>query len=315
MLNRRHLRVRVLQTVYAYQVSDEKEVSKYEKHLLKSIDEVYQLYIWTLNLIEEVTAQAIRDADERANKFLPTAEDLNVDTKLESNTFVLALQQNPAYISAMKKYKVSWSFDPEIARDLFHQLKATTEYTAYLQQTDRSIAAEKDIIRFLFRKLILNSPLVDQAFETRFINWTIDKDVLQAMISKTLKNFSSEIPAQNQLASLTHNWEEDKEFALDLLRHVIRFESDYYQMINEKTKNWETERIAMMDVLLMRMAICELLNFPSIPVKVTMNEYIDMAKGFSTMKSSTFINGILDKILHDLQNGNRIHKNQRGLKD
>lgn len=314
MLNRRHLRVRVLQTLYAYQASDVKEVNRFEKALLESVDQVYAMYIWALGLVEDVADYAQQDADERASKFLPTEEDLNADTKLVNNTFIESLRHNKAYQEGIKKYRVSWSFDPEIVKSVFNQLKTSEAYADYLQLEDRSIAAEKDVIKYIFRKIILVSPVVDQAFEEKFLNWSIDKDVLQAMLAKTLKNFSSEVPSQNHLALLSLNWDEDRVFALELLTHTIRYSDEYQQLIEEKTQNWEGERIALMDTLLMRMAICEMLNFPSIPVKVTMNEYIDLAREFSTPKSNTFINGVLDKILSDLQKNGRIRKNDRGMK-
>jgi len=313
MLNRRHLRVKVLQTLYAYESSEIKEVGKFEKSLLSSIEEVYTMYLWALNLLDDVADFAAIDAEERANKYIPNEDDLQVNTKLVTNTFIEMLRRNDAYQQGVKKHKISWSFDPEIAKSVFNQLKTTPEYAEYLSQEDRSIAVEKDIIKFIFKKIILTLPVVDQAFEEKFINWPIDKEVLQAMIAKTLKNFSYEVPSKNKLAPLSPNWDEDRVFALELLTHNIRFQDDYLKLISEKTENWETERIALMDVLLMRMAICELLNFPSIPVKVTMNEYIDIAKEFSTPKSNTFINGILDKVLVDLQKSGRIRKNERGM--
>lgn len=313
MLNRRHLRVRVLQTLYAYEVSDVKEVSRFEKALMHSVDQVNAMYFWTLGLLEDVADYAQRDADDRASKFLPSEDDLNASVKLVSNTFIESLRHHAAYQDGIKKYKVNWSFDPEIVKTIFDQLKVSAEYAAYLDETDRSIAVEKDIIKYIFRRIVLVNPVVEQAFEEKFINWPIDKDVLRGMIAKTLKNFSSEVPSLNQLAQISPNWEEDRIFALELLTHSIRYADEYQGLIQAKTKNWEAERIALLDVLLMRMAICELLHFPSIPVKVTMNEYIDIAKEFSTPKSNTFINGILDKILAQLQAEGRIRKNERGL--
>lgn len=313
MLNRRHLRVRVLQSLYAYETSEVKEVSKFEKSLLASVEQVNIMYLWTLNLLEDVADYATIDAEERANKHMPDADDLDVDTKLVSNTFIEMLRRNETYKEGVKKYKISWSFDPEITKEIFKNLKTAPEYREYLQQHDRSIAAEKDIIKFIFKKIILVLPVVDQAFEEKFINWSIDKEVLKAMIAKTLKNFSHEVPSKNKLAPISPNWDEDRIFALELLAHNIRYRDEYLQLITDNTKNWETERIAMLDILLMRMAISEMLNFPSIPVKVTMNEYIDIAKEFSTPKSNNFINGILDKILMELQKSGRIRKNERGL--
>ncbi|WP_293954902.1 MULTISPECIES: transcription antitermination factor NusB [unclassified Sphingobacterium] len=315
MLNRRHLRVKVVQTLYAYSLSEDKDIKTFEKALLKNVDEVYEMYIWTLNLLDEVSDYVLIDAEGRANKFLPTEKDLSLTTKLSTNTFIESLRQNPQYGEGVKKYKISWSFDPEIVRTVFLQLKDSEAYLEYLQQEDRSIGTEKDIIKHIFKKIILKSPVIEQVFEEKFINWPVDKEVLQALIAKTFKNFSSEDPRKNKLAEITQNWNDDSDYIIALLGKTIRNTNEYQKLISEKTKNWESDRIALMDTLLMRMAICELVNFPSIPVKVTINEYIEISKVFSTLKSNTFINGILDKILSDLNQQGRIQKAGRGLKD
>jgi len=176
-----------------------------------------------------------------------------------------------------------------------------------------TIQADKDIIKFIFKKLILKSPGIEQIFEEKFINWPVDKEVLQSLVTKTLKNFSSMNFEENKLAQVCSNWLEDRPYVLDLFKKVIAFEKEYQEMIAQKTKNWDSERIALMDTLLMRMAITELIHFPSVPIKVTMNEYIEIAKEFSTPKSNSFINGILDKILADLKNSGKINKSGRGL--
>lgn len=313
MLNRRHLRVKVLQALYAYHQSDEKEVKNHEKQLLQSIDKVYEMYIWMLSLINEVIDYASNDAEERANKHLPTAEDLAPNLKILQNKFVTSLKQNKEYIAAVKKYKISWDFDPELARALFTILKNSDEYKEYLQKEDDTISTDKDIIKFIFKKVILKSSLAEQVFEDKFIFWPVDKDVLQALIAKTFKNFAYDLPELNKLAEVTGNWTEDREFIVDLFQKAIRFDKTYQELINTKTTNWEPERIAMMDTLLMKMGITEFVNFPSVPVKVTLNEYLEIAKEFSTPKSNSFINGILDKILSELKADNKIKKIGRGL--
>jgi N utilization substance protein B len=304
-----------VQTLYAYSLSEDKDIKTFEKALLKNVDEVYEMYIWTLNLLDEVSDYVLIDAEGRANKFLPTEKDLSLTTKLSTNTFIESLRQNPQYAEGVKKYKISWSFDPEIVRTVFLQLKDSEAYLEYLQQEDRSIGTEKDIIKHIFKKIILKSPVIEQVFEEKFINWPVDKEVLQALIAKTFKNFSSEDPRKNKLAEITQNWNDDSDYVIALLGKTIRNTNEYQKLISEKTKNWESDRIALMDTLLMRMAICELVNFPSIPVKVTINEYIEISKVFSTLKSNTFINGILDKILSDLNQQGRIQKAGRGLRD
>ncbi|MDM1049424.1 transcription antitermination factor NusB [Sphingobacterium hotanense] len=314
MLNRRHLRVKVMQVLYAYSLSEDKNLPDFEKSLLKNVEEVDEMYIWTLNLLDEVAEYVLIDVEGIANKWIPSVKDQTFSsTKLNSNTFIESLRQNREYLEKVKRYKVDWSYDPEIVRSIFAQLKESEAYLEYLEQEDRSISTEKDIIKYIFKKLILKSTDVEQAFEARFINWPVDREVLQAMIAKTFKNFSSEVPAKNQLAELTPSWIEDKDFILDLLKLTIKYAKEYQELISEKTKNWEADRIALIDNLLMRMAITELIHFPTIPVKVTINEYIELSKAFSTLKSSTFINGILDKILSDLTTQRRIKKEGRGL--
>ncbi len=313
MLNRRHLRVKVLQALYAYHQSDNKEIKQHEKNLLQSVDMVYEMYIWMLSLISEVVNYAEIDAEERKHKHLPTAEDLVPQLKILENRFIKSLSKNEEYLGAVKKYKVSWSFEPELAKSLFTILKNSAEYTEYLQKTGDTIQTDKDIIKFIFKKVILKSLLAEQVFEDKFIFWPVDKDVLQALIAKTFKNFAHDEYKLNKLAEVTGNWAEDREFIVNLFQECIRHDAEYQEMISKKTQNWEPERIAMMDTLLMKMAIAEFINFNSIPVKVTINEYLEISKEFSTPKSNSFINGILDKILYELKADNIIKKTGRGL--
>jgi N utilization substance protein B len=313
MLNRRHLRVKVLQSLYAYHQSNSGDIKQHEKNLLQSIDKVYEMYIWMLSLISEVAGYASADAQERANKHLPTADDLHADVKILSNRFITSLQQNKEFLAAVKKYKVAWDFEPELAKSLFIILKNAEEYKDYLLKTGDTIQTDKDIIKFIFKKVILKSSLAEQVFEDKFIYWPVDKDVLQALIAKTFKNFAYDEPEQNKLAEVTGNWEEDRQFIVDLFEQTIRHNDAYQEMIGQKTQNWEPERIAMMDTLLMKMAIAEFINFASVPVKVTINEYLEISKEFSTPKSNSFINGILDKILYELKAQNKINKIGRGL--
>jgi N utilization substance protein B len=285
----------------------------FEKALLQNVDKVYEMYIWLLSLLIEVADYSTINAEERANKFLPSEEDLNASVKIQNNLFIVSLKQNPEYLAAIKKYKISWDFDPEVCKSIFITLKASEEYQSFLSLSDHTIQKDKDIIKFIFKKLILKSPGIEQIFEEKFINWSVDKDVLQALVAKTFKNFSSSNPEENKLAEVCPNWDEDKPFLVELFKKVIVFEKEYLDLIAQKTKNWDSERIALMDTLLMRMAITELIHFSTIPVKVTMNEYIEMSKEFSTPKSNSFINGILDKILADLKSTGKVRKVGKGL--
>ncbi|MRX46069.1 transcription antitermination factor NusB [Pedobacter puniceum] len=312
MLNRRHLRVKVMQTLYAFQQTESTDYRLQEKNLLASVDKVYEMYISLLALINDVVQYADIDAIERANKHLPSEEDLNPNLKILNNLFIKLLLASEEYQQAIKKYKTSWDFDPELARSLFASLKASAEYQDYIKTEGQDLHTDKDIIKFIFKKVILKSSLAQSALEEKHINWQVDQDVLQAMIAKTLKNFSS-LEGDHKLAQISSNWSEDKEFITDLFHKTVANESTFQELIAGKTKNWEADRIAMMDVIIMKMAIAEMIYFSSIPVKVTINEYLEIAKEFSTPKSNSFINGILDKIFEELNAQNKIRKYGRGL--
>lgn len=294
-------------------MSDKKDLTSSKKDLMKSIDDVYEMYVGMLSLLVETTEYTEIDAIERSNKHLPTADDLNPNMKLLNNKFAVTLKQNPEYQAAIHKYRINWMSDPEFVKAIFNTLKVTPEYAAYLADEDNSLEESKTIIKFIFRKIILKSHNIIQAFEDKFINWSVDKEVMQGMVAKTIKNFTSEDPFKNSLTPISQDWEEDSKFVQDLFAYTLRNNKEYQDLIAERTKNWESERIALMDTILMKMAICELLNFPSIPVKVTINEYLDLSKDYSTPKSNSFINGILDKILGDLKRTDSIHKTGRGL--
>ena len=313
MLNRRHLRIKALQNIFAWHMTDKKDVALSKKALMKSIDDVYEMYIRMLALLSEITEYTAIDAIERSNKHFPTAEDLNPNQKLLHNTFIVLLQKNPDFQAAVNKYQVNWNADPEFIKTIYNKLKATPEYAAYLNDENNGLEESKEIIKFIFRKIILKSQNIIQAFEDKFINWSVDKEVMQGMVAKTIKNFTSEDPFKNKLTPISADWKEDSKFVEDLFTYTLRNNNQYQELIAERTKNWESERIALMDTILMKMAICELLNFPSIPVKVTINEYLDLSKDYSTPKSNSFINGILDKILGDLKRTNTINKIGRGL--
>ncbi|MGY3054787.1 N utilization substance protein B [Pedobacter sp. UYEF25] len=313
MLNRRHLRIKALQNIFAWHLADRKDIKGDLKILMQSIDSVYEMYIWMLSLLVEVTEYTANDAADRANKFLKKEEDINPNLKLLNNKFSVMLQQNPQYLEAIKKYKVEWSFDPEIRKTIYNSLKVSKEYTEYLADPNETLESSKDIIKYIFRKIILKNQGIIQVFEEKFINWQVDHEVMKGMVAKTLKNFNSDDPSKNKLTEISADWPEDSKFVQDLFVHTLQNDSKYQELIAERTKNWESERIALMDTILMKMAICEMMNFPSIPVKVTINEYLDLSKDYSTPKSNSFINGILDKILGDLQKSKSIKKIGRGL--
>lgn len=311
MLNRRQLRVKVFQSLYAYQLAENKDVSKHQKTLNTAVEQVFAMYIGLLDLIVAVINYADTDATDGLNKYIPSDADLNPNLKILNNLFVDALLKNEAYLQAVKKHKPQWSADVELVKSLFASLKIADDYNKYVSISTHTLATDKDIVKFIFKKIILKSPLAIQAFEDDFISWTIDLEVLKAMFAKTLKNFSE--GGKYALAQISADWAEDQAFINDLLYKTVGNDAVFQALIANKTKNWDAERIALSDIIIMKMALSEFMFFASIPIKVSMNEYLDIAKEYSTPKSNAFINGILDKILADLTAENKIRKFGRGL--
>lgn len=313
MLNRRHLRIKAFQTVYAFQQAEQPDRKQFESYLLDSVHAVHKSYSLLLQLLLELKDFELSDVADRSAKHLPSQEDLNAKPILEKNTFINLLTNDKSLADMVKKYKVSWQGEEMILRELYNKIKSDEQYEIYGNLEDPTITEHREIITHLLKTIIFQDPLLDQYLEEHFINWPVDKQSVEGMVLKTVRAFKVESCESIDILPITANWEEDKEFVLQLFSKTILNEAETSAYISEKTKNWDVERIALVDTILMKMAITELMNFNSIPVKVTMNEYIDISKEFSTPKSKGFINGILDKILLDLKNEGKVKKIGRGL--
>ena len=313
MLNRRHLRIKAFQTVYAFQQVDKPDRKQFENSLLESIHSVHKSYAQLLQLLLELNHFEYRDLEDRSAKYLPSSDDLTAKPILEKNSFIklLAVDKNLTYL--IKTYKVSWQGEDMLLRELYNKLKADEKYIEYGTLTETSFTQDREIITHLFKTILFQDPLLEQYLEENYINWPVDKHSVDGMVLKTLRAYKEGATDTLDILPITANWEEDKEFVLELFNKTIFNNAETEKYISDKTQNWDVERIAMVDTILMKMALTELMNFNSIPVKVTMNEYIDISKEFSTPKSKGFINGILDKILIDLKNDGKINKIGRGL--
>ena len=311
MLNRRHLRVKVLQVLYSFAQSENKDKLVFEKILLQQIEKVREMYLYMLQLLEEMAEYVETDALESAEKYVPSEIDLNPNRSLAQNKIIHLLQTNSEFIARLKSSKVSWQKDHDIVRSLFKTLKKKAE--TYGANEVNNFDTDKDFLLYIFKKIIMKSVVVKQWFEEHDINWNSNEAVINSMVSKTIKSFTEESNSEHFLASVSANWEDDEEFIINLYRKTQENDVRFDEIIGKKTENWDIERIAMLDVILMKMALSEFLYFNGIPLKVTMNEYIDISKEYSTPKSNTFINGILDKILIDFNVNKEIRKTGRGL--
>jgi N utilization substance protein B len=314
MLNRRYLRIKVMQGLYTYFQSHSEDVPKGENELLRSIDKVFDLYLLLLQFLVELRSVAVLVSDEGKNKRLPTKEELDPNLRFIENPVLLMLEQSSALASAMRERRINWSGQMEILRRTFVAIRASEEYQEYMQATENTFDLHRDFISFVFKKYVADSDQIETYLEERSLHWSNDLNMAVApMILKTLEAMDGKPGSDFQLVPLYKDPAEDKQFVVDLYRKTILSDKPSEQMIGEKTRNWEVERIAMMDVLLMKMAITELLHFESIPVKVSLNEYIEISKLYSTPKSKVFINGVLDKLVIDLKEKELIQKTGRGL--
>lgn len=311
MLNRRYLRIKVMQALYAYFQSDANDMSKSERDLLQSIDKVHELYVYLLTLLTELTFQAGKIIEEAKSKKLPTQSDLSPNTKFIDNLLIKKINDNKQLVREVANRKVSWQAEGELVRKILTNIKSTELYQAYMSIGERSFEVDKKFIIDIYKECVAEFDLLEHFFEQRSIYWIDDMRLVNSVILKSFESSSETYDLS--LVSLYKDEVEDKQFVVDLFRKTVINEKESEKYISEKTKNWEVDRIALMDVLLMKMSITEILHFTSIPIKVSLNEYIEISKTYSSPKSKIFINGILDKLVQDFKEQNKLQKTGRGL--
>lgn len=313
MLNRRHIRIKVLQAIYAHHQENVLTLATEEANLIDSLESVYELYFYQLKLAEELLYEAIKERDELKNKHLPTAEDLKAQTNFTKNAVLNLLTNDETFQRKTTQLRTSWAANNDLVKKFFRKIKKSEEYDQYLKNVSPSFEQDREFVLWIYKFIIFNDEILESWYEELSIHWNDDIFVVNQEVLKTLKAVTEGKPFP--VAELYKNEKDDKSFAIDLFRKTIINDEKYNEMILSKTKNWELERIATMDILLMKLAICEILEFESIPVKVTLNEYIEISKIFSTPKSNSFINGILDKLVADFKDQNLLKKSGRGLID
>ena len=313
MLNRRHLRIKVLQALYAYFQSDEDSFARTDKEMMSALDRIYELYLLLMLTFEELKTISEQRMEESKGKMRPSKEDINPNLKFVNNKLFALLEMSPELRYNAEKSKVNWVGDAnrEMFRKMFLQIKESEIYFSYMSETTQSFQEDVDFACALFKSEIANSSILYSFFEDRSIHWLDDIDLVCSMVLKTIKTAKEE--EKLVLLPLFKDPEDEIPFVKTLLKKTISRDKENLELIDELTKNWELDRIAKMDILLMKMAITELQEFNNIPVNVTLNEYIEISKFYSTPKSNGFINGILDKAIEKLMQENKIVKVGRGL--
>lgn len=311
MLNRRFLRIKVMQVLYSFFQHENADIALFEKEVFKSLDKVYNLYIYVLALFTDLHHNALMVIDEHKNKRLPTEADLNPNLKFINNTLLVALAESPELKKEIERQKVSWQNNYDVVRKLYNEICASEDYKVYLASPATGVQEDKNLLINIIVNHFDEHDLLNHVFEEQNIHWADDTFLAFNSAIRTFELFDGKF----KLMPLLKDAEDDKLFVSTLFKKTIQYKTQYEELIEAHTKNWELDRIANMDMLLMKMAIAEILHLKNVPVKVSLNEYIDISKEYSTPNSKTFVNGVLDKIILQLKRENKIEKTGRGLQE
>ena len=308
MINRVLIRLKIVQIVYAYYQNGGKNLDTAEKELFFSLSKAYDLYNYLLLLMVEVTKQAERKQNAAKAKLMPSEEELYPNTKFVDNRFIAQLEVNEQLRQFAESQKKTWENESEFVKSLCEKIMATDTYQNYMEAETSSYEEDRELWRKLYKTIIFKSEELDQVLEDQSLYWNDDKEIVDTFVLKTIKRFEEKNGAKQELLPEFKD-DEDQEFARRLFRRTI-LNADYYRhLISENTRNWDLDRVAFMDVVIMQIALAEILSFPNIPVSVSLNEYVEIAKLYSTPKSGSFINGTLDGIVNMLKAENKLTKN------
>lgn len=308
MINRVLIRLKIVQIVYAYYQNGGKNLDTAEKELFFSLSKAYDLYNYLLLLVVEVTKQANKRLNAAKNKLVPTKEELFPNTKFVENRFIAQLEVNKQLLEFSNNQKKTWENEADFVKTLCDKILESDIYKEYMASETSSYEEDRELWRKLYKNIIFNNIELDQVLEDQSLYWNDDKEIVDTFVLKTIKRFDEKNGAKQELLPEFKD-EEDQDFARRLFRRTI-LNADYYRhLISENTKNWDLDRVAFMDVVIMQIALAEILSFPNIPVSVSLNEYVEIAKLYSTPKSGGFINGTLDGIVNSLKKENKLTKN------
>ena len=308
MINRVLIRLKIVQIVYAYYQNGGKNLDTAEKELFFSLSKAYDLYNYLLLLMVEVTKQANKRLNAAKNKLVPTKEELFPNTKFVENRFIAQLEVNKQLLEFSNNQKKTWENEADFVKTLCDKILESDIYKEYMASETSSYEEDRELWRKLYKNIIFNNIELDQVLEDQSLYWNDDKEIVDTFVLKTFKRFDEKNGAKQELLPEFKD-EEDQDFARRLFRRTI-LNADYYRhLISENTKNWDLDRVAFMDVVIMQIALAEILSFPNIPVSVSLNEYVEIAKLYSTPKSGGFINGTLDGIVNSLKKENKLTKN------
>jgi N utilization substance protein B len=312
MLNRRHIRVKVMQSIYAMHQHQSDNLDKEEKFLFQSIENTQNLYLLLLSALIEIKKKESEYIDLASKKHLATKEESNPNLKFINNKVLVLLAESEALETALEDHKINnWKMNDDIILSLIDVVKESNLFKKYMNESVSSFEADKNFIIDLYTDVIAPSDRLYEYLEDYKLTWVDDLPGINTLIVKQIKQLKSE--QDSLVIPKVYKDSDDKEFVKNLFRKTVLNETELSKEYIDKTPNWDVERIAEIDTIILKMAICELLKFPSIPTKVTINEYLEIAKEYSTPKSSIFINGILDNLVKEFDRDGKLNKAGRGL--
>ena len=315
MLSRRHIRIKVLQALYTYfSAQGQFKPREVENQLQSSINDIYRLYLDLLLFVREFIFFVEKYDDEVKASYLHTAEEMNINYRLYQNPLSLILMKNETLTKVLEKEKIAWDQEYEnVIRKVFIDLKNSEVYQDYLRINNNANEQDFEILSYILKYYCQNFSMVEQFFEDRYINWYDDNKIAIQSAIKTFKNIIADPEKENFLENFTIDKSQSREFAIALFNHVIENDDSYSALILERIEKWEPSRVPLIDLIILKMGISELTAFNSIPVKVTINECIELAKNYSTPNSKKFINGVLDNLQLKMMKDGRIKKAGLGL--
>ncbi|MEG1555194.1 MAG: transcription antitermination factor NusB [Bacteroidales bacterium] len=312
MVSRRYLRTKVMQAIFAYEMNSEEGVPSGEKKLDAAINSCYTLFLYFFSIFPEIRRYRLNKFEDIRGKINPTFEDLNPNTKFVDNEVLNQIENNTILNKLWKEHKVNWTNETDFIIQIYQEIIELDEYKQYMNSEYRSYQEDKKLILDILEKVFVESQLLHWYFQEKNVHWFDDYNDALMMMYKNISAFKENQNGQCKIVSLFKD-EEDVSFYKTLFRKTLINNNEYEKIIEDKLQNWELERVMGLDMILMKMALCEFLEFPTVPVKVTINEYIELSKTYSSAKSRLFINGLLDKIIFDLKREGRLNKIGRGL--
>jgi len=319
MLYRRHLRIKVLQSLYAWYTSESDDLVKGEKQLLLSINKLYELFIYQLSFLVEVKRFAEKRMEDNKTKFYPTESDLNPNLKFINNKVNSLLEANKDFLKKEELYKVNWSDDQNIVRKFYSNLIKSDFFNRYLDKGDTSLEDDKKLYIQIVDHLFTEEELLKDFYEEKSVYYVDGYDLVILLLIKFFetinKHFDEDAIVQGLFKSVDQRSNEDLDFVMKLYKKTILRDDENNEILKQKTSSWDYDRIPLMDIILLKMALIELQEMETVPVKVTLNEYIELTKYFSSSKSRTFVNGVLDRLIREFKEAGKIKKVGRGLID